>query len=252
MAGFEGLASQTWSSESDDEPPEKMARSSVSQLEATDGGSILRRGIRFDSEEDFAKFVGQKAKKSKRAKKKKRRKDVDGNSSTIDEGPKMCNGEGFDSPRDAHQPREVVSEAKAKLRASRFRSLNEKLYTQTGKESFDMFKGSGQGEGTDGAFKAYHEGFAEQVKKWPINPLDHIINSIRKRLGSCVGLIIKIIIIITDDNYHDCCYYYLFFIKIICLYKTIPSLQNCKRQEFGGGGFWLRRSEAVPDSPRML
>ena len=63
------------------------------------------------------------------------------------------------------------SEAKTRLKSSRFRFLNEKLYTQTGSESLKMFKGD------DGVctFKAYHEGFAEQVKRWPIDPLDLII-----------------------------------------------------------------------------
>ena len=66
------------------------------------------------------------------------------------------------------------SEAKRKLKSSRFRFLNEKLYTQTGSESLKMFKGD------DGVhtFKAYHEGYAEQVKKWPIDPLDLIIRYI--------------------------------------------------------------------------
>ena len=64
------------------------------------------------------------------------------------------------------------SEAKKKLKSSRFRFLNEKLYTQSGGESYKMFKNDQDGMNT---FKTYHEGYAEQVKKWPIDPLDSII-----------------------------------------------------------------------------
>jgi ribosomal RNA-processing protein 8 len=31
------------------------------------------------------------------------------------------------------------------------------------------------------AFKAYHDGFRNQISKWPINPLDEIIDYVRKR-----------------------------------------------------------------------
>merc|ERR1712150_318840 len=77
------------------------------------------------------------------------------------------------------------SEAKRKLKSSRFRFLNEKLYTQSGSQSFKMFKNDRDGMDT---FKTYHQGYAEQVKKWPMDPLDLIISSIMKR--NCESLII--------------------------------------------------------------
>ena len=67
------------------------------------------------------------------------------------------------------------SAAKLKLKSSRFRFLNEKLYTQTGGESFKMFKCDSEGKQT---FKIYHQGYAEQIKKWPMDPLDLIIRYI--------------------------------------------------------------------------
>ena len=67
------------------------------------------------------------------------------------------------------------SDAKRKLKSSRFRFLNEKLYTQSGQESYKMFKNDTEGLNT---FKTYHEGYAEQVRKWPIDPLDLIIRYI--------------------------------------------------------------------------
>jgi len=77
------------------------------------------------------------------------------------------------------------SDAKRKLKSSRFRFLNEKLYTQSGQESYKMFKNDTEGLNT---FKTYHEGYAEQVRKWPIDPLDLIISSIMKR--NCEKLVI--------------------------------------------------------------
>ena len=51
----------------------------------------------------------------------------------------------------------LVDTAKAKLKASRFRYLNELLYTQEGSQSLQMFKDDPE------AFFMYHEGYADQV-----------------------------------------------------------------------------------------
>lgn len=60
------------------------------------------------------------------------------------------------------------------LKGSRFRFLNEQMYTQTGKESYQIFKED------PSAFDAYHEGYRYQIEKWPMNPLDRIINGIKR------------------------------------------------------------------------
>ncbi|XP_073985431.1 ribosomal RNA-processing protein 8 isoform X2 [Rhodnius prolixus] len=49
------------------------------------------------------------------------------------------------------------------------------MYTSAGNNSVETFT-----EEADN-FEAYHKGFRQQVKQWPINPLDIIIKSIRKR-----------------------------------------------------------------------
>lgn len=36
------------------------------------------------------------------------------------------------------------------------------------------------------AFKAYHEGFKNQVAKWPLNPLDEIIKYIKSRSSNLI------------------------------------------------------------------
>ncbi|EDV27210.1 uncharacterized protein TRIADDRAFT_22483 [Trichoplax adhaerens] len=62
-----------------------------------------------------------------------------------------------------------------RLQAGRFRWVNEKLYTIKGLEAFHMFKSD------PNLFDIYHSGFQTQVDKWPINPLDNIIDFIRNR-----------------------------------------------------------------------
>lgn len=61
-----------------------------------------------------------------------------------------------------------------KLKAAKFRYLNEQIYTTTGKEMHDYFKANVED------FQAYHEGYKQQVTKWPTNPLDVIIKKINK------------------------------------------------------------------------
>lgn len=59
------------------------------------------------------------------------------------------------------------------LKASRFRFINEQLYTHTGNEAIDIFSEDPV------AFSTYHEGYRQQVEQWPLNPLDRIIKSVK-------------------------------------------------------------------------
>lgn len=70
---------------------------------------------------------------------------------------------------------------KARLSGAKFRWLNEQLYTQTGREAFCQFQKDPQ------LFQDYHEGFQEQVKQWPENPLDVIIRDIEQSMLSEEG-----------------------------------------------------------------
>lgn len=60
------------------------------------------------------------------------------------------------------------------LKGSRFRFINEQLYSSDGQSAVKLFKAD------RGAFTAYHEGYRQQVTQWPLNPLDRIIKSIKK------------------------------------------------------------------------
>lgn len=61
-----------------------------------------------------------------------------------------------------------------RLKGSHFRFLNEKLYTSTGEEALHFFQDDPD------SFQQYHNGFKQQVSKWPQNPLDTIIQDIQK------------------------------------------------------------------------
>lgn len=63
----------------------------------------------------------------------------------------------------------AVSKAAARLQGSRFRWLNDKLYSISGEEAFELYSKD------PSLATAYHEGFREQVRKWPRNPLDDVI-----------------------------------------------------------------------------
>eukprot|EP00606_Chrysophyceae_sp_TOSAG23-5_P001416 GSChrysophyteH2.ASY1.ANO1.1218.1 assembled CDS len=62
-----------------------------------------------------------------------------------------------------------------KLEGSRFRVINERLYTTEGATAFQEFQQK------PSLFEVYHEGFRAQAATWPVNPLDAIIEWIRRK-----------------------------------------------------------------------
>lgn len=72
------------------------------------------------------------------------------------------------------QPSTYGEQLRESLKGSRFRFLNEQMYKQSGKESMEIFKED------ETAFTAYHEGYRHQVLQWPMNPLDRIINNMKR------------------------------------------------------------------------
>lgn len=56
----------------------------------------------------------------------------------------------------------------ARLAGSRFRELNEQLYTTDSTVAFKRFQDNPE------LFDQYHEGFRTQVKSWPVNPVDSV------------------------------------------------------------------------------
>ncbi|XP_037123819.1 ribosomal RNA-processing protein 8 isoform X3 [Syngnathus acus] len=62
-----------------------------------------------------------------------------------------------------------------RLEAARFRHINQLLYCSSSGEAKRMFQQDPP------AFGIYHRGFAEQVRRWPANPVDAIIDYIQRR-----------------------------------------------------------------------
>ncbi|KAF1570649.1 UNVERIFIED_CONTAM: Ribosomal RNA-processing protein 8, partial [Eudyptes pachyrhynchus] len=67
-----------------------------------------------------------------------------------------------------------------RLLAARFRYINQQLYTSTSQEAAQLFQSDPE------AFKIYHRGFAQQVGRWPENPVHRIVRYLRRRPASLV------------------------------------------------------------------
>lgn len=124
--------------------------------------------------------IGNKKKKAKQKQQKENNKEKLKENSMVKEsqlhiGVKMKNQKSNESmPSTSLLPKTFSDDLSDRLKASRFRFINEQLYTQTGEQAIDVFKQD------DSAFSAYHDGYRKQIEQWPINPLDRIIKSIKK------------------------------------------------------------------------
>ena len=78
----------------------------------------------------------------------------------------------FSAPQSKSSLQEKMTK---QLESSRFRWINEQLYTTTGDEAVAMFSKD------PNLFDIYHRGFTNQVKLWPVNPVDKIIEWLKKR-----------------------------------------------------------------------
>ena len=67
------------------------------------------------------------------------------------------------------KPEKESNSLQSRLDGSRFRFINEQLYTKHSKEAVQMFQMD------PAAFELYHRGYDSQVTKWPTNPLDAVI-----------------------------------------------------------------------------
>lgn len=72
------------------------------------------------------------------------------------------------------KPLSYEEQLRESLKGSRFRFINEQLYSNPSTEAMKIF------EEDESAFSAYHEGYRHQVTQWPMNPLDRFIKQINK------------------------------------------------------------------------
>ncbi|GBO11755.1 Ribosomal RNA-processing protein 8, partial [Araneus ventricosus] len=85
-----------------------------------------------------------------------------------------------DKDKKSEMSSNLKNKVQEKLAGAKFRFLNEKLYTENGKEAFKYFQ-----ENTE-EFDDYHSGYRLQVSKWPMNPVNEIIADIQKVKKSLV------------------------------------------------------------------
>jgi ribosomal RNA-processing protein 8 len=118
--------------------------------------------------------------------KKKNKKDKKHNKSNSDEKPAEEDLEPLKestAPADPPAPSApapskltpLQASMRQKLISARFRHLNETLYTRPSDEAFGLFQESPE------MFEEYHEGFRQQVKVWPENPVESFLKDIRVR-----------------------------------------------------------------------
>nr|XP_009680678.1 PREDICTED: ribosomal RNA-processing protein 8 [Struthio camelus australis] len=67
-----------------------------------------------------------------------------------------------------------------RLLSARFRYINQQLYTSSSQEAAQLFQNDPE------AFQIYHRGFAQQVGRWPENPVHRIVRYLRQRPASLV------------------------------------------------------------------
>lgn len=67
----------------------------------------------------------------------------------------------------------LFSKMSNQLEGSRFRMINQQLYTSSGAQAKVLFDSDPE------LFDIYHRGFSMQVSKWPSNPLDRIIDYVK-------------------------------------------------------------------------
>lgn len=78
-----------------------------------------------------------------------------------------------DKPNKALTP--LQQKMMEKLSGSRFRWINEQLYTKSSAEGFDLIKKNPE------MFDEYHKGFRSQVQSWPENPVESMVEHFKLR-----------------------------------------------------------------------
>ncbi|CAG8507954.1 11073_t:CDS:2 [Paraglomus brasilianum] len=73
------------------------------------------------------------------------------------------------------QSKSYAANSKKSLTTSRFRWINEKLYTSTSTTAYELFAS------TPSLFAEYHEGFRSAVEAWPVNPVDVMIEYLQSK-----------------------------------------------------------------------
>lgn len=80
--------------------------------------------------------------------------------------------------KDGNVQNGILTQLQDKMKGSKFRWINEQLYTQSGDKSLEMIQKD------KSLFEVYHQGFREQVRRWPLVPVDVFIKMLKLVLYS--------------------------------------------------------------------
>jgi ribosomal RNA-processing protein 8 len=80
----------------------------------------------------------------------------------------------FNQNKSKKGKKNIADKIKEGLLGSKFRILNEKLYTISSEDAYEYFKNNPED------FEIYHQGFVIQASKWPVNPNDIIFDELKK------------------------------------------------------------------------
>ncbi|PLW09802.1 hypothetical protein PCANC_01782 [Puccinia coronata f. sp. avenae] len=89
-------------------------------------------------------------------------------------------------PKKKVAPVGINLQSNSNLDGSRFRILNETLYTSTGEEALKLFQEDEQNStnNNNNNFQIYHRGFRSQIQQWPENPVQVIAKDLIQNTSS--------------------------------------------------------------------
>lgn len=125
--------------------------------------------------DDDSKTKEPEIKLEDKAKGKKRSSTEQQSSSVSEKKQKVVESVAATAPTAQKQLTPLQQKMMAKLTGSRFRWINEQLYTISSDKALEMVKNQPQ------LFDEYHEGFRSQVTSWPENPVDVFVDQIQFR-----------------------------------------------------------------------
>ncbi|PYI08211.1 hypothetical protein BO78DRAFT_395826 [Aspergillus sclerotiicarbonarius CBS 121057] len=140
-----------------------------------DQGPAGKKGKQDQSSEGKPEPAAEEGKPASKKQKKNKNKKQEGNQGTSNNAPAT---ESFPAapPKTEAILTPLQQAMRQKLISSRFRHLNETLYTTPSAKAFELFSANPE------LFDEYHAGFSRQVKEsWPANPVDGYIKAFRGR-----------------------------------------------------------------------
>ena len=175
----------------------KLAKQNARQQGGSgDGGPGQRQGKQGKQQQKKEKSEGNNDQTRKKKRQKKHEQSSQDNDAA-NQASNTCTQQSRELNTSVRAKSALQQSFLARLSGSRFRELNEDLYTTTSDTAFKRFSENPE------LFDQYHEGFRKQVSQWPVNPVDVIIRWIRKKGAQKQGSKKKGSLVIADFGCGD-------------------------------------------------